>query len=307
MNYHKELLSKNGATIMALAKEFLSCRTGDKIPTVSEFCEKVGLARGTIQNSIKFLQKNNAIELEARGHLGTFLKSKNIPVLLEYSGITSIVGVMPLPYSKRYEGLASGLIVAMQNNYNIPCSMAYMRGAYSRVNMLLVNRYDFAVVSHYAAQEMIESGEPIRIVKAFGPHSFLSHHIVVFHNKNKKAIEDGMKVGIDSDSLDQMQLTKKACEGKKVEFVEVGYNQIVNRIVAGEIDAAVWNEDEILDKVIDINYAPLPFGNTLDTEAVIVVNKQRTELVDLLSNIIDVETVLRIQKDVVEKKMTPSY
>ena len=70
-------MSKNGLSTMTLAKEFLNCDVGDKIPTVSELNEKIGLARGTIQNSIKFLQLNGAIKLESKGHLGTYLINKN--------------------------------------------------------------------------------------------------------------------------------------------------------------------------------------------------------------------------------------
>lgn len=74
------------------------------------------------------LQENGAIKLESKGHLGTFLIAKNTAILLAFAGITSIVGVMPLPYSKRYEGFATGLIVAMENQYNLPA----IHGLYAR-------------------------------------------------------------------------------------------------------------------------------------------------------------------------------
>ena len=59
---------------MCLANMMLSIQQGERIPTVQEFSVKIGLARGTIQNALKFLIDQNAIELESRGHLGTFLK-----------------------------------------------------------------------------------------------------------------------------------------------------------------------------------------------------------------------------------------
>ncbi|MEF9967424.1 MAG: YhfZ family protein, partial [Longicatena sp.] len=145
MNYKEMLLSKNGLATHYLSREFLKFSLNQKIPTVTEFCDKLNLSRGTVQNSIKFLQDNKAIELVSKGHLGTFLEEKNTKILLEFAGITSIVGVMPLPYSRKYEGFATGLISTMENRYNIPCSLAYMRGARNRVSMLLANRYDFAV------------------------------------------------------------------------------------------------------------------------------------------------------------------
>ena len=307
MDYHQKLLSKNGLSTMTLAKEFLFWQLGEKIATVSDLKVKVGLARGTIQNSIKFLQENGAIKLESKGHLGTFLIAKNTAILLAFAGITSIVGVMPLPYSKRYEGFATGLIEAMENQYNLPASMAYMRGATNRIAMLLADRYDFAIISRYAANNIMKKNDSVQIVKAFGRHSYLSEHVIVFHDAKCKAIENGMKIGIDNDSIDQKVLTEHACEGRQVEFVQVEYNQILEKIISGELDAAIWNEDEITDKHLHINYVSLPSDNIDDTEAVMVVNARRREMAGLLSELIDVQIVLDNQKLVLEGKITPSY
>jgi len=307
MDYQQMLLSKNGLATLNLSREFLKYSIGSKIPTVTDLSEKCSLARGTIQNSIKFLQTNNAIRLEARGHLGTFLVSKNTRILLEFAGITSIVGAMPLPYSKKYEGFATGLIVAMENQYNIPASMAYMRGAINRIGMLLADRYDYAVVSKYAALEFMKKNKKILIVKSFGAHSYLSEHIVIFHDSEVNEIQNGMKIGIDVDSIDQKNLTEKVCAGKAVEFIQVDYSQILERVLSGDIDAAVWNKDEVTDKIVKINYITVDLQDVEDTEAVIVVSSEKPEIASLLKEIIDADTVMNIQKLVLEGKITPSY
>ena len=82
---------------------------GEKVPTVSQLCEKYQLARGTVQNALKSLQQYDAIRLDAKGHKGSYLVKKNIRILLNFAGINSI-GVMPLLYSKRYEGLGIRII-----------------------------------------------------------------------------------------------------------------------------------------------------------------------------------------------------
>jgi hypothetical protein len=307
MNYQQMLLSKNGFATMKLAKEFLRHSIGSNIPTITDLCEEMDIARGTVQNSLKFLQTNKAIELESRGHLGTFLIQKNTRILLEFSGIKSIVGVMPLPYSKKYEGFASGLIVAMENQYNVPAYMAYMRGAVNRIGMLLSDRYDYAVVSKYAANEFLKKSDTIMIVKAFGVHSYLSEHIVIFHNKKISKIMPGMKIGIDADSIDQKDLTEKVCKGIDVTFVQTEYSQILDKVISGDIDAAVWNKDEITDKLVEINYINVAQDNEEDTEAVIVVSKDKSELAILLNEIIDADVVVNIQKLVLDGKITPSY
>lgn len=307
MQYKRLLYSKNGLSTMSLAKLFLSVKEGEKIPTITELNDHIDLARGTIQNSIKMLQNQGAIRLESRGHLGTFLKKKDMRILLDFAGISSIVGVMPLPYSKRYEGFATGIIVALENQYNVPVSMAYMRGAQNRISMLLSNRYDFAIISRFAAEEMQRKQVDIRVVKSFGEYSYLSHHIIVFHDAQKKKIEDGMRIGIDKDSVDQSQLTMSLCKGKQVTYVNLEYNQILEKTLNGEIDAAIWNEDEVTDKLISINYRPIDTIDTKDTEAVLVVDGSKTEMASLLNDMVDIETVLNNQKLVLEGKITPSY
>lgn len=307
MKYEKLLYSVNGLATRELAKMFLGIKEGDKIPTVTELNEHIDAARGTIQNSIKTLQSQGAIKLESRGHLGTYLKKRDMKELLNFAGISSLAGVMPLPYSKRYEGFATGIMVAMENQFGIPLSMAYMRGAQNRISMLLSDRYDFAVVSKFAALEMQKKGIDISIVKSFGKYSYLSKHIIVFHDENKKEIENGMRVGIDRDSIDQTNLTMDMCDGKDVAFVPLEYNQILAKILNGEIDAAIWNEDEITDKLVKVNYCPFEMEDASDTEAVIVVYSKRVELASLLDSMIDVKTVLENQELVLKGEIVPSY
>lgn len=307
MTYREMLLSKNGLATLYLSREFLKVAINQKIPTVTEFSEKLDLSRGTVQNSMRFLQDNQAIELVPRGHMGTYMEKKNTRILLEFAGITSIVGVMPLPYSRKYEGFATGLISALENQYNLPASLAYMRGAKNRVSMVLAGRYDFAVVSKYAAMQFIEMGHELVIVKEFGPYSYLSEHVLVFHDNQAKGIVNGMRVGVDLDSLDQQNLTEKACLGKKVEFVPVDYSQILQHIQTGNIDAAIWNRDEITDKKMEINHIPLTLEDLRDTEAVILCLKGSDEIVSLLNEIIDIDVVLDTQRLVLEHKLTPSY
>lgn len=307
MDIQKSLLSKNGQATLALAREFMKFPIGEKIPTVTDFCNNLQLSRGTVQNSLKMLTDNDVIKTESKGHMGSYLIHKNTRTLLEFANIKTLVGAMPLPYSKKYEGLASGMITAMENIYDIPVSMAYMRGAKNRIFMLLANRYDFAIISHFAAKGYIEKYQNIKIVKYFGPYSYLSEHVLIFSNKKSTAIEDGMKVGIDIDSYDHKDLTEKACEGKNVKYVPMEYSQLVQRVKSGELDAAVWNRDEIIDKGISINYHELSLDNVDNTEAVMVVSLEREEIAMLLKEIIEVDTVLNIQKLVVENKITPSY
>lgn len=301
------LMNKYGLTSMRLAKEFLNYKIGDKIQTVTEMCERLDVARGTIQNSMKLLQQCHAIDLEARGHLGSFLRHKDMRILLNLAGIDFLVGVMPLPYSRHYEGLATGLIKATENEYEIPVNLAYMRGSNKRIDMLINNRYDFAIVSKLAAKERIHQENDILVVKDFGKSSFLSNHILMFHDPEQKVVRDGMRIAIDYDSKDHVRLTHMVCKHHNVEYCKMDYNKILKKVLCGEVDAAVWNEDEIKDNLINIPYQILETEEDEDTAAVLVIHKDREELFHLISDLVDVDTVLEYQKQVDDNLLTPSY
>lgn len=306
MIVHKDLLSKNGAATLKLSKEFLKYQIGDRIPTITEFSKDIDLARGTIQNALKNLINSGAITLESKGHLGTFITKKNNKKLLEYAGINSLVGTLPLPYSKRYEGLANGLIATSENTY-LPINLAYVRGAINRIDMVVKGRYDFALVSKFAAENYLKENDDIKILINFGKYSFTSKHVLMFHDKKDKEIKDGMSIAIDKDSLDQCVLTKQLTKKKKVNFINIEYSRIVDRILSGDIDCAVMNIDEVIEKGYKINYHEINNYNTDSTEAVIIISKARVELESILKEIIKVDEVLKIQNDVLSNKIIPSY
>lgn len=308
MNVNTQLMQKNGIVAMNLAREISTMKVGDRLNTVAEYASIFNTARGTVQLAIKLLEQNNAIILEHRGHLGTYIKYIDYKVLWEFSGFGTIIGVMPLPYSKRYEGLATGLYKVASNN-NIPFGLAYMRGAGARVQALQSGRYDFAVISKLAARNVIEKGMDIDIAMEFGYFTYVNSHAVIFSDQSKSEIEDGMRVGIDRSSIDHCLLTLKQCEGKDVVFVDLMYNQIITKIKSGELDAVVWNIDDILEKRLNIAYYPLDYNKTdiENTEAVLIVNRNSNGIKNLIEHFIDKETVIMLQKQVIDGLIVPSY
>ncbi|PLR80610.1 GntR family transcriptional regulator YhfZ [Bacillus sp. V33-4] len=303
------LYSKNGLATKNIALELLAIENGQKIPTVSDFCERLNLGRGTVQGSIKLLEMLGAIELEARGHLGTFLLNKDVSVLLDISGTGPLVGVMPLPYSKKYEGLATGIVDGFER-LNKRISLAYMRGASNRLEALKSRRYDFAIVSRLAAEEGIKLHKGLEIVKSFGLGSYVSKHKVFLANPAKKRIESGMRIGIDRSSPDQATVTLLECQGLDVEFVDVNYMQLFQMLKENQIDAAVWNIDEIRS-VETFNAVDFQSEEakrlTLDTsEATIVVDSSRTEVIKQIT-LLDAEIVLKAQRMVESGERFPQY
>lgn len=305
------LLTKNGIAVLKLTKEFLFLRPGDRIKTVKEYAEKLNLGRGTIQTAEKYLEDIDAIKLEARGHLGTFILVLDYKKLREIVGQNNISGIMPLPYSKRYEGFATGLYKAFEGN-DISFNMAYMRGANSRLGALLQGKYDFAVMSKLSADVYISEGKQIEIILNLEKHSYVKGHKVVFANYNETAIKDGMKVAIDESSIDQSLLTRYECEEKDINYVSFSYNQILKGLLEKKIDAAVWNIDEIDDRDLNLMYFNLTNPKVLeldedDTKAVIVVRKPDNGVGRTLMDIIDKDYVINIQEQVLKGEILPNY
>lgn len=307
MNSNNNLFSKIGHTVSILSKLFIAIEPMERIKTVTAYSKDLKVSRGTIQNSIKYLVDSEAIELESRGQLGTFLVKKDIIKLLQISGLNYIIGSMPLPYSKRYEGLSTAIIKSIEENLNLPMNMSYMRGSKNRMEMVLSGRYDFTITSKFAALDAIKDNDNLEIVKEFGPYSYLSRHVIMYTNENFRDIEDGMIAAVDKDSVDQEQLTLLATKDKKVDFIYTSYSQLTENLLESKIDFAIWNGDELDDKHLNIKSKELNINDSINTIAVIVIDKRRIEMKKIIQDYIDIEYVKYIQKQVVENKIIPKY
>ena len=285
-----------------IASQFIGLSIGDKVPTVSEISTNFSLGRGTIQEAIKILSDDKAIDIISRGHLGSYVKEVDYKLLLSYSGSDILLGAMPLPYTLRYQGLATGILAALDNEYGIETSMAYLRGSERRIALLLKNKIDYAVTSYLSAKESINKGANVKIIAKMHDNSYLSNHAILFADKTKNAIEDGMIVGIDYNSVDQVTMTNYVCQNKKVKFENVVYNQSKYLIQNHIIDAIVWNIDEISDS--QIHYVELDSNFAGGNVAVILVNKDRIGIENIFKQIFVQEKVKIYEEKVLNHEMT---
>lgn len=300
-------MQKNGIAAMRMSRELIILSAGDRIDTVDNYSKKFSTSRGTIESVLKRMEGQKAIDLDKRGHLGTFINYINYTRLWGFTNYGTLMGVMPLPYSKLYEGFATGLHSVVREN-GFPFGLAYMSGADTRIIVLEEERYDFAIVSKLAALYSIAKGHEIEIALEFGKHTFVNQHAIIFSDLNNDDIKDGMKIGIDRSSIDQYVLTLQQCEGKNIQFVDLEYNQIISKLQKNEIDAAVWNVDEINEGQINLKYCKLKnSSNEDDTNAVLVVKKNNYGLKQFIQKFIDIEKVKEIQRKVVSGNIIPSY
>lgn len=307
-----QFLTKNGLAATEVARDLFTRKVGDRIPRISDYAQRLGTGNGTIQAALKRLESSGAVKFDTRGHLGSYILEIDYQRLWELSGRTFVVGTMPLPYSRRYEGFATGLYEAF-SEAGIPFSLSYMRGAAERLKVLANGNCDFVILSRLAAEHALEKGELIRIVANFGPESYVGAHGVLLADPGGPGeILDGMRVGIDPESIDQSFLTEAECRGKNVQLVKVPYMQLVPKLQSRVIDATIWNTDEIRDRGVLLRVEPLRQSEARElerknTEAVLVVPSDRIGATPVLTELIRFETVVRVQEEIIAGTRSPAY
>jgi len=306
----EKFYSKNGLAAKNIAKELMNIKAGEKIPRISDYCHKLSIGRGTVQSALNLLVDMKAIHLEARGHLGTFLVGKDNNLLLEIAGIAPLIGSMPLPYSRKYEGLATGIVEGFESAGKT-VNLIYMRGGVNRIEAVRTKRSDFAIVSKMTADHIIAEYPNLKIFKKFGESSYVSSHKIFLAHPDEEIGKDVVRVGVDLESLDQKQLTLAEFENKNAEFVNVNYMQLFDMLLSKQIDAAVWNAD---DKRMIQTFKAIEFLSPKakriskdTTEAVIIIEGDREKEIAEKWNLVNEKQILDTQKSVEKGEKIPRY
>ncbi len=292
-------ISKVDAMVKQISSDIFTLKIGEKIPTVQEYSKEYSMSVGTIQKAFEILVTENAFEIDNKGTLGKFLLNKNIEKLLKLAEINELLAVMPLPSSKRYEGLATAIKKIFAEK-NIKLHFAYMQGSIIRLNMVNDDIYDFAIVSNLAYKN--NKNKNLKKILELGSNTYVSKHVLIYKDKIEK-------IGIDENSEDQYFLTKKYIKDKDYKLVDVNSDSILNLIENKIIDAAICSIDELEEKnlqnfkfseldIVEKNYA---------NEAVIIGNKNNKVISTLVKEVLDIEKLLEIQKKVILKEIIPIY
>ncbi len=302
------LYQKIGLTVSRMAQDLMRRVEGERIPSISEYMERFQVSRGTVQNSLGYLKEKQAVVLASRGRLGTYIERLDYHRLQDCSLTKELLGSMPLPYSRTYQGLATALYNALSP---FSVNLVYARGSEDRLQLVDSGVCQFAACSRYAAEQAIQDRANIEIAVDLGPGTYLSRHVLVLRDPEATGIEPGMRVAYDHTSLDQRRITEgitRNVEG--IQLVELRAHQTVNAIRNNVIDAGVWNLDEIMDSGYE-NLHMVDLDRTTYTDAfstaVLVVRQGEESLCQLLRRYIDLPRVRKIQNDVRAGKLKADY
>ncbi|MCB5302681.1 GntR family transcriptional regulator YhfZ [Yersinia bercovieri] len=230
----KKFIKKEGLALVSMARYLIGERPGNRLKTIDELSEDFGISVGVVQHALKVLEADGAIIVERRGRNGTLLVDLNMALLLQQADLGNMVCAMPLPYTKLYEGLASGL---REQFTLLPLYFAHMRGAEVRIECLIDGIYDMAVVSHLAAKSYLAQGR-VAMALNLGNGSYVDGHQLICRRGEQHNIR---RVGLDPRSPDQCLLTEIKFAGQAIELVELPYSDCIVHINRGDIDAAIWN------------------------------------------------------------------
>jgi DNA-binding transcriptional regulator YhcF (GntR family) len=298
-------LTRAGHVSMEIAKQLILCQPGDRVPTVQQFAEGLDTGVGTVQRALAILTETGVLELHPRGKRGTFLTAIDRPGLWRASLQTMMIGLMPLPYTRRYEGLATGLRAQLEA-LGVPFSLAFMSGAASRLNAVAVGE-QFAVISGLAAQVARDEGRQIEVCLDFGPQSYVEGHALVWAGKQRKRHP---KVGVNLQSYDQLELARREF-GDRAEYIDVPYLQVLEHLRARHFDVTVWATDAMAtveDLAITELSSPAALAVApLNTSAVVVTAGDHAITHALLRHELDVQAVRDVQGEVLAGTRVPRY
>lgn len=302
-----ELLSKHGKVVIQLAEDFLTRRVDDRVPSIQEYAETLSASVGTVQSAVNYLQAEDVVEFVSRGRLGAFVQRINYCALWSIAKNRLMASIQPLPYSRQLAGLATALRTQF-TEHEMDVNFRYIRGASIRMQLLQSNQCDWIIASRHAAETASVHGFDLDIAFKLGSNTYTTDQVLLIRDEFTSGLEDGMRIGIDMNSTDHAYLVRSITRRHAITFVEIEYQRGLDFLLSGEIDATIWTSTDLPSSgvhVIDIDHQQAQFQPL--SEAVIMVRPHDTPAKHVLASIIDVDSIQRIQHEVVTSQRLPSY
>ena len=309
------LLGKNGLVTRGIARELISLDSQSKIKTTSEYARLFRAGQGTVQKAFRTLEDLEAIDLESRGHLGTFLISKNLSRLWSVSGLGTVTGVMPLPDSREFEGIATALTDIFSSE-DIPLNLLHLNGSRRRIEHLKLERADFVVLSRFSADQACVENSSLETMLICAPNSYYARNSLTVLTRVEVADrwEGVRRVGIDETSWDHAKITRLEFGSSPVEFVQTPYHLIPDLIIKGKIEAAVWHRTtrRVEAMSVALHFLPLQNGTTQQvadnvSRLALVAPRSNETVRSLFSQTVDPHRIVRVQNEVIEGTRIPLF
>ncbi len=254
---NRKLLNKHGTVTADLARSIMALDAGDRLPTIIEMTEAFSVSRGVVQNAIGFLEEEGCIVLSRCGKLGTVLEKVDYKKLYDFTGWNPVVGAMPVPFNDSFRSLAAALHTECRR-FPVESSVIYASGAVIRQSMLKKDFLDYIVTSVAAARHIVNADPDVELLFELPDCWYEEPYCLLFIDSAETEIRDGMRVGVDPDTIDQMELTKALCRGKNVELVPMPFESTIEMIHDRSIDCSVIRREKWLHENLALSPRPIP-------------------------------------------------
>ncbi len=225
-----------------IAVLLLEIAPGEEIPSIAQLSARFGVGRGTVQAALDLLRAEAGLLTDARGPSASRLVACDPAGLWRAAGRRGLMLLLPFPYSRRVMGLATAIAELLRQS-PVDHSLAYMRGARSRIEALAAGRADLAVVSALAAEEAAAAANDCETLLQLGPESYAAGQGWLVR-RGFRLWPARPRIGTDPASTDQSRLPRLLISpGVEPEFVELPYLRMQAAVASGEVDAVVWPED----------------------------------------------------------------
>jgi len=187
-----------------LAAFLVEAPLGGRIPTVRELGARFGASIGAVQQSLSRLVEAGAIRVDSRRGQGTILSGRSLGGLWSAARSEPLVVALPLPITRRIQGLATGIKAALAEA-GIETYLTFSRGSRRRLQALEDGRCHAVVMSMLGAAEACGPREEIALRLPPGSHA--SGHMV-FERAGAANRDGSLRVGLDRDSVDLQLMTE---------------------------------------------------------------------------------------------------
>lgn len=294
--------NKHGWATMSLARTIMALDPGDRLPTIIELTERLCVSRGIVQNAIAFLADEGCIALRHGGKLGTVLTDIDYAALFPFTSWDPIVGAMPVPFNDCFRSLASALF---SESRSLPAesTVIYVSGARNRQALLKKNFLDYIVTSVAAADYLVNSDTELELLFKLPDCRYEEPYCLLFIDDRDTEIRDGMRVGVDPETVDQMELTKALCAGKDVELIPMPFETTVEMLHEHSIDCSVIRREKWLERNLGLTPRPIPetaYPAQDTTVPAVLINRNNYGIREFLTRRLSPERISAYQRRAME-------
>lgn len=299
-------MSKTDAARQVVARALLGVPIGAQLPTTTELSTSAHAGNGTIQTALKSLEGSRAIATTAHGSQGRRLVACDILALWAASGRGSLTGIMPLPESREFAGIATAFTEVFARA-GLPLQLLFRQGSSTRMSYMHREVADFSVLSLGAAKQTRGEHHTLRL----GPYTYYSRDAVVVITAKGQSPRPRSRVAVDRNSIDHTMLTMS--EFPDAELVSTPYLFIGEAVANGVVDAAVWHRTTSSPLMTAEGLSVHEYSSSRSeshdeyNEAAVAWRQSDAGVGRLLKDVVDADEIRSIQKEVMDGQRVPQF